>query len=139
MRYTEETTTAAMPQTVATQEAQLPVLARIYVGTVIAAGALVLLYCIVHVHVTQWALFLSLIVILAVRELVFRNNIDAWNNWGWRIPFLLSAFLVAISLFIRLRLRESPLFAHLKTTGRSSKPSRWAISETVRLGTRARR
>jgi len=66
-------------------------------------------------------LLLTALVILAVRELVFRNNIDAWNNWGWRIPFLLSAFLVAISLFIRLRLRESPLFAHLKTTGQSSK------------------
>lgn len=65
-------------------------------------------------------LFLSLIVILAVRELVFGNNVDGWNAWGWRIPFLLSAFLVAISLFIRLRLRESPLFTHMKTTGQTS-------------------
>ncbi len=65
-------------------------------------------------------LFLSLIVILGVREIVFRGNIDAWNAWGWRIPFLLSAVLVAVSLFIRLRLRESPLFTHLKTTGQTS-------------------
>jgi diguanylate cyclase (GGDEF)-like protein/PAS domain S-box-containing protein len=56
-----EETTAATPQTVATQEAHLPLPARTYVGSVIAAGALVLLYCILHVHVTQWALFLSLI------------------------------------------------------------------------------
>ena len=60
---TEETTTAAMPQTVATQEAHLPLVARTYVGGIIAAGALVLLYCVLHVHVTQWTLFLSLIVL----------------------------------------------------------------------------
>jgi MFS family permease len=66
-------------------------------------------------------LFISLIVILFVREVVFRNNLAGWNDWGWRIPFLLSAILVAISLFIRLRLRESPLFAHLKTTGATSR------------------
>jgi MFS family permease len=40
---------------------------------------------------------------------------------GWRIPFLLSSVLVLVSLFIRLRLRESPLFTHLKATGQTSK------------------
>jgi MFS family permease len=62
-------------------------------------------------------LFLSLLVILAVRQSM---PADQWASWGWRIPFLLSIFLVAISLFIRLRLRESPMFAHLKSTGKTS-------------------
>ncbi len=44
----------------------------------------------------------------------------AFLSWGWRVPFLVSIVLVVISLFIRLRLRESPLFAHLKTAGRTS-------------------
>jgi MFS family permease len=65
-------------------------------------------------------LFASLIVILVVREVFFKGNVDGWNAWGWRIPFLVSAFLVGISLFIRLRLRESPLFTHLKATGQTS-------------------
>ena len=65
-------------------------------------------------------LFLSLIVILIVREVFFQGNLDGWNSWGWRIPFLCSALLVGISLFIRLRLRESPLFTHLKSTGQTS-------------------
>ena len=62
-------------------------------------------------------LFLSLIVILLVRQSM---PADQWASWGWRIPFLLSIFLVAISLFIRLRLRESPMFTHLKNTGKTS-------------------
>ncbi len=65
-------------------------------------------------------LFMSLLVILAVRELGFRNNLAAWEAWGWRIPFLLSILLVGISLFIRLRLRESPLFSQLKSAGKTS-------------------
>jgi MFS family permease len=63
-------------------------------------------------------LFLSLVVILAVRQSM---PAESWASWGWRVPFLLSIFLVGISLFIRLRLRESPLFSHLKSTGASSK------------------
>ncbi|MDP9362746.1 MAG: MFS transporter [Chloroflexota bacterium] len=62
-------------------------------------------------------LFLSLLVILGTRETLGE---ETFNDWGWRVPFLLSILLVGISLFIRLRLRESPLFAHLKTTGRTS-------------------
>ena len=48
-------------------------------------------------------------------------------SWGWRIPFLLSAVLVAVALVIRLRLRETPLFAKLKADGRSSR-SPWKES-----------
>src|ERR687889_2590 len=43
-----------------------------------------------------------------------------FTDWGWRIPFLLSAVLVAIALYIRLKLRETPLFSRLKDAGKSS-------------------
>jgi MFS family permease len=45
---------------------------------------------------------------------------ETFTDWGWRIPFLLSAILVAIALYIRLRLRETPLFTRLKDAGQSS-------------------
>src|SRR5437762_5032314 len=63
MQVTEDIATAAPPQTEARKEATLPLLARIYVAGVIGAGALLLVYCATHVHVTQWALFISLIVL----------------------------------------------------------------------------
>jgi MFS family permease len=44
----------------------------------------------------------------------------AFRQWGWRVPFLISAVLVALSLYIRMRLRESPLFARLKEAGKTS-------------------
>jgi hypothetical protein len=58
-----ENTTAAPPHSERRPEATLPLLARLYVGSVILAGVVVLLYCATHVSVTQWALFLSLIVL----------------------------------------------------------------------------
>lgn len=45
---------------------------------------------------------------------------QAFTSYGWRIPFLLSAILVAMALYIRLRLQETPLFARLKEAGKSS-------------------
>jgi MFS family permease len=62
-------------------------------------------------------LLLALVVIA-----VFRLNMSAadFTSYGWRIPFLLSAILVVIALIIRLRLQETPLFARLKSEGRSS-------------------
>ena len=56
-------------------------------------------------------LFVSLGVVLAVKESM---SDTAFKAWGWRLPFLLSIVLVAMSLYIRLRLQESPLFAALK-------------------------
>ena len=56
-------------------------------------------------------LFVSLVVILIVRRAVGE---EAFKDWGWRIPFLLSIVLVAMSYYIRVRLRESPLFTRLK-------------------------
>jgi MHS family proline/betaine transporter-like MFS transporter len=48
-------------------------------------------------------------------------GIAEFNEWGWRIPFILSAALVAVSVFIRLRMQESPLFAKIKSEGKVSK------------------
>ena len=62
-------------------------------------------------------LFLSLGVILVVRRL---TGVAAFESWGWRVPFLLSVLLVGLSLYIRLRLKESPLFSRLKAAGRTS-------------------
>src|SRR5215212_5529782 len=63
-------------------------------------------------------LFVSLLVILFTREWM---GTPRFNDWGWLIPFLASIVLVAISLFIRLRLRESPLFSALKSSGKTSR------------------
>jgi MFS family permease len=62
-------------------------------------------------------LFLSLAVILICQSLM---PAEAFASWGWRIPFLLSILLVGMSLYIRLRMKESPIFSHLKTTGKTS-------------------
>ena len=63
-------------------------------------------------------LFVSLGVILSIRRVV---GVDEFTNGnGWRYPFLLSIILVIVSIFIRLRMKESPLFAKLKTEGKTS-------------------
>ncbi len=63
-------------------------------------------------------LFLSLIVILLSRT-AFGEA--AFADWGWRVPFLVSIVLLAISLWIRLQLNESPVFAKMKAEGAGSK------------------
>lgn len=63
-------------------------------------------------------LFLSLAVILSIRRLVGVEEFT--NGQGWRYPFLLSIVLVGVSIFIRLRMQESPLFAQLKKEGKTS-------------------
>jgi MFS family permease len=62
-------------------------------------------------------LLVSLLVILAARKTL---GDAAFKDWGWRLPFLASFVLLAFSLYIRLRLRESPLFAKLKSQGKAS-------------------
>jgi len=62
-------------------------------------------------------LFLSLIVILLCRELTG----PAFEVWGWRIPFLLSILLLAVSVYIRLSMSESPAFQKMKAEGKTSK------------------
>ncbi len=62
-------------------------------------------------------LFVSLIVILVTQNSMTKEQFSAY---GWRIPFLISIILVIISLYIRLKMKESPIFAELKATGMTS-------------------
>ncbi|MBW0000764.1 MAG: MHS family MFS transporter [Verrucomicrobia bacterium] len=63
-------------------------------------------------------LFFSLLVILWVRTWMGEEQ---FGLWGWRIPFLVSIILLGISVYIRLKLNESPVFAEMKAQGRGSK------------------
>ena len=62
-------------------------------------------------------LFLSLIVILLIQNAMSREQFSAW---GWRIPFIISIFLVGVSLYIRIRMKESPIFQQIKSAGMTS-------------------
>jgi MFS family permease len=63
-------------------------------------------------------LFLALLLILGIRTSMGEA---AFADWGWRIPFLLSAILLAVSIWIRLKLNESPLFQRMVDEGKQSK------------------
>src|SRR4029077_11557787 len=61
---------------------------------------------------------MALLLILGIRTAMGEQ---AFGEWGWRIPFLLSAILLAVSIWIRLKLNESPLFQKMKEEGTQSK------------------
>ncbi|KVM64778.1 MFS transporter [Burkholderia ubonensis] len=63
-------------------------------------------------------LFLSLLVILGVRTMIGE---EAFGAWGWRVPFVASILLLAVSVWIRLQLNESPVFLRIKAEGKTSK------------------
>ncbi|WP_322022282.1 MFS transporter [Burkholderia sp. BCC1977] len=63
-------------------------------------------------------LFLSLLVILGVRTFIGE---EAFGNWGWRVPFVASILLLAVSVWIRMQLNESPVFLRIKAEGKTSK------------------
>jgi MFS family permease len=63
-------------------------------------------------------LFMALLLILGIRTYMGEA---AFSDWGWRIPFLLSAILLVVSLWIRLKLAESPLFQRMVDEGKQSK------------------
>ena len=63
-------------------------------------------------------LFLSLLVILGTRTVMGEA---VFNDWGWRIPFLVSILLLGISVWIRMQLSESPAFQKMKAEGKTSK------------------
>ncbi|HEY1628626.1 MAG TPA: MFS transporter [Tepidisphaeraceae bacterium] len=72
-------------------------------------------------------LFISLAVILIVQNSMAKETFAAW---GWRIPFLVSIILVGMSLYIRLRMKESPIFSSLKAEGKTSTaPIKEALGE----------
>jgi MFS family permease len=79
-------------------------------------------------------LFGALIVVIATRTSIGE---DAFKAWGWRIPFLISAILLIVSLWIRMQLAESPVFVKMKTQGTTSKAplseafGRWANLKVV--------
>ncbi len=82
-----------------------------------------------------FGLFLSLLVILGCKWLLGAK----FDDWGWRIPFLLSSLLLAVSVYIRLQLAESPVFKQMKEEGKHSKSpltesfARWGNLKLVLL------
>jgi MFS family permease len=62
-------------------------------------------------------LFVSLGIILTTRNIL---GVESFNAWGWRIPFLVSSLLVVVSIYIRMKMEESPLFSKLKKEGKTS-------------------
>ncbi len=76
-------------------------------------------------------LFVSLVVILVVQNAL---GTEAFRAWGWRVPFLISIVLVVISLYIRLKMEESPIFTHIKTGKMTSaRPLKEAFTEWPNL------
>ncbi|MFN9981659.1 MAG: MFS transporter, partial [bacterium] len=75
-------------------------------------------------YMTSWiqttatiGLFVSLIVIMVTKKSMDKA---AFEDWGWRVPFWMSLFMVALSYVIRNNMHESPLFAKVKAEGKSS-------------------
>lgn len=63
-------------------------------------------------------LFAALLVVIGTRTMIGE---EAFKEWGWRVPFLISALLLGVSLWIRMQLHESPVFQKMKQEGTSSK------------------
>ena len=63
-------------------------------------------------------LFISLFVIIITKGSM---NDDSFNDWGWRVPFWISILMVAVSVLIRMKMQESPVFAKAKSEGKTSK------------------
>src|SRR5450432_3167012 len=63
------------------------------------------------------AFFISLVIIQSFKNILSPND---WEDWGWRLPFLISIFMVAISVYIRKNMAESPLFAKARAEGKTS-------------------
>jgi MFS family permease len=66
---------------------------------------------------TGFAFVLSITVILITKSLMDKSS---WESWGWRLPFLVSVILVVLSVYMRKKMAESPLFAKAKAEGKTS-------------------
>src|SRR6185312_15326960 len=83
-----------------------------------------------------FGLFISLLVILGIK---WTLGDEKFNDWGWRVPFLLSSLLLAVSVYIRMQLAESPVFKQMKAEGKTSKApltesfARWSNLKLVIL------
>jgi hypothetical protein len=81
-------------------------------------------------------LFMALLIIVGIRTWMGE---EAFGNWGWRLPFLLSAILLAVSIWIRLQLQETPIFRRMKEQGEGSEAplsealGRWQNAKTALL------
>jgi len=74
-------------------------------------------------------LFLSLGIIVVTKNVL---GAEVFADWGWRVPFLLSILLVGVSIYIRMKMHESPMFTKLKTEGKVSKnPLKESFSHKV--------
>ncbi len=76
---------------------------------------------------------LSLIVVLGTQAIIDK---EAWEAWGWRVPFIFSLLLLAVSLWIRAKLSESPIFKAMKEAGELAKNP---LAESFNTGAKVRR
>ena len=104
--------------------------AVIYVGEHVSKERRGLFTGAIHMS-SSLGFLLSLVAILIARSLA---DSDEFIRWGWRVLFLLSLVLFAVTIYIRLRLRESPVFEQLRRTGQvSTKPVRETLLKWANL------
>ncbi len=76
-------------------------------------------------------LLLSIVVIISTKTYL---GDEAFSDWGWRIPFIISAIMIAISVYIRLKMSESPMFSKIKESGKlSTNPLKESFSKRENL------
>ena len=90
--------------------------ATVYVAEHVPDGKLGFYTSFIQITATL-GLFVSLLVILFTQNAMSKED---FADWGWRIPFLISIVLVSISLYIRLKMKESPIFTEIKAAGMTS-------------------
>src|SRR5215471_15638643 len=104
--------------------------AVIYVGEHVSKEQRGLFTSVIHIS-GSLGFLLSLVAVLTVRSLA---DSDKFIRWGWRVPFLFSLILLGVMIYIRLKLRESPVFEQLRRTGQvSTNPVRETLFKWANL------